>query len=368
MRNARFAIVALIVLAVPLGASAATTVSNLTSTLEPKKTLGSNDCSTTYRFDVSATLNGQPVTDIASQIGLSVATSNACSGGTAITATATALAGKPGTFEFTLTGSQIFAAAFPGSTCPGGEAGQEKKVFLCGSFANQGEGEKTVTTSQEVDISTALPGQPTITSVAPGDRALFLDFQPAQGAGSPANWRVCFQQIPTSTTAFAAGEEPGAAGSGGTAGDAGTGGTGGTTGEAGTGGTGGTAGEEGTGGTGGTAGAGGTGGTGGSEIPFSPDHCNSLISGQKRSFKLEGLQNFVTYQVAIAAVDSKGNESPFSDPVRGTPIPSDSFWERYKELGGEQQGCASTTGAATGMGLALAALSILTISRKRAGR
>ncbi|HWV38601.1 MAG TPA: hypothetical protein VN033_08995 [Vulgatibacter sp.] len=361
MRNARLPIVALLAVALPFAASAATEVSRLESTLD-RKTLGARDCGSRFLFRITATLNGQPVADIADRLDLSVASAKECTGGTAVNVRATAVAGSTGEYLFNLTGGQIFSAAFPGSTCPGDDEGQAKEVFLCAAFVNEGEGGETVRTSQPVDIDTVGPGRPRLTSVAPGDSALYLDFQPAEGSGSPANWEVCFQQIGQARSALADGE-------GGAGGDDGTGGTGAIGGDGGAGGAAGDEGEGGAGGIGGVGGSGGGGGAGGSgPIDFVEERCADLVNGAKRSYKLQGLRNHVTYQVAVRAVDDKNNRSPFSNVGQGTPVPSDGFWERYLDAGGEQQGCTSAAGAASGAGLALVALIFITISRKRAGR
>lgn len=54
---------------------------------------------------------------------------------------------------------------------------------------------------------------------------------------------------------------------------------------------------------------------------------------------LTGLTNDVTYEVRAKAKDKAGNYSrEWSEPITGTPVPVDDFWEAYKKAGGKEDG------------------------------
>jgi uncharacterized protein (TIGR03382 family) len=64
--------------------------------------------------------------------------------------------------------------------------------------------------------------------------------------------------------------------------------------------------------------------------------------------KVSGLVNGVTYDVETKAEDGAGTPGNFSDPsniLQGTPVASYGFFDKYKQLGGEDTGgCASVPG------------------------
>jgi hypothetical protein len=151
----------------------------------------------------------------------------------------------------------------------------------------------------------------------------------------------------------------GADGTGGTGGEAGTGGTGGTGGEGGTGGDGGT------GGTGGETGQGGTGG--GTVDPGSPSDRGFTrgvrVDGSLRRARQGGLQNGVTYEVVVVALDGDTESAP-SDPMRGTPYEVQDLCEdgTCESCGG----CGATSGAGLA-GVILVGLGLLARRRWRGG-
>ncbi len=71
-------------------------------------------------------------------------------------------------------------------------------------------------------------------------------------------------------------------------------------------------------------------------------------------FRLENLENGVTYSLTATAFDAADNESPASDAKEGTPIPTRGFFDRYVESGGQETGgCAAVGGLAGGWVLAV---------------
>ncbi len=82
--------------------------------------------------------------------------------------------------------------------------------------------------------------------------------------------------------------------------------------------------------------------------------------------RLGGLVNTVVYEVRVSAFSKAGNQSSPSDPaVEGMPEVVDDFWDTYRSAGGrEQGGCASGAGAAGTLAL-LAAASLVAVLRRR---
>lgn len=369
-------------------AGAETTVDKLVTSLS-RTVLGSKDCATTYTLDITATLNGAAVKDLPDRWTLSVGNGSSCTNGTTLTKKPGQIA--EGKAQVKLTGAEIFKAA-TGTDCPG--VGAVETVHVCTSWNN--EGGSPANSSVKVEIDTMGPGVPRLTSIRPGDRALHLSFRPASGASSPKDWEICYREIDTSEAGLhfglgegaggAGGDEAGAGGSGGdqagvggaggSGGDGGgTGGTGGTKepeggagGAGGNGGDGGAGGNGGAGGEGGSGGEGGAGGEGGDDLgEFEPDRCAPRVAGSKRAHKLTGLRNHTTYQVAVRAIDDKGNQSEFSGAGIGTPLPVDDFWDRYKKAGGAQEGCSTSSGT-SGLLASTLVIFLLAAARRRRGR
>lgn len=337
-----------------------------------RTTLGAKDCGATFILTIDATLFGEPAPVLTNRWSVKVAKGSVkCEDGTPLAKVPKAVTGKPGTFTVEMTGAEIFEAAV-GSACPG-DGGVEEEAKICAQWTR--ENEAVVIASANVDIDTTSPGAPKLTKVQSGNRALHLSFEPGSDQKVIDSWRVCFQAVGTvphrsaleegaGGAAGAAGGSGGAGADGGSGGIAGAGGEGATGGEGGSGGAGGVGGEAGegfsggtggTGGSGGAGGTGGTGGTGGAVGEFEPDRCIGGIAGGRRDFKLDDLTNFVEYRVAVRAIDDKGNESDFSAVKTGVPMPSEGFWERYRNAGGEDGGCSAASGVSA-IGLAWVSL------------
>ncbi len=80
-----------------------------------------------------------------------------------------------------------------------------------------------------------------------------------------------------------------------------------------------------------------------SEAPFGEDDLGTVRSRSgltATSFAIDdaGLENDVTYFVAVVAVDDADNRSPLSNLEEGTPVPTTDFWEHYQESGGQETG------------------------------
>jgi hypothetical protein len=66
---------------------------------------------------------------------------------------------------------------------------------------------------------------------------------------------------------------------------------------------------------------------------------NTLTDAGATSYQLTGLENNVTYDVKVAAIDQAQNEGNTSTPVvTGTPIVINDFFETYKNAGGKEDG------------------------------
>lgn len=358
-----------------------------------RDTIGSNDCSRSYVLDITATLVGQPVSNLDDSGWEITVTSGGgnCTSGTLLDVTPQPRLSTPGSFMAVVLGREIFEAAI-GQDC--GTPNVSESIQLCAVWNN--EDDSTVSAGAKMEIDTTAPDRPRVTKIQPGDRALLVSFAPAAN-DDLASWRVCHQTLGPATDdelleqvesfqqatggtggsvgdggiggGVGAGGNLGVGGSGGLLGVGGTGaslgpgGAGGTLGaggtggdgEGGTGGIGGIGGEggDGEGGTGGIGGIGGEGGDGeggtggeggsGGRTSFNPDSCVRDVAGARRSHRLEGLINGHAYLVAVQAVDSKGNVSEFSEPRMGIPVPTDGFWERYKQAGGDEEGGCSTS-------------------------
>lgn len=81
-----------------------------------------------------------------------------------------------------------------------------------------------------------------------------------------------------------------------------------------------------------------------------------------RSVVVNGLENGTTYSVRVVALDAAGNESEASEPVDGTPVPSQGFWGNYKDAGGQDTGGCSAVG---GLSASWALLALGLLRRRR---
>ncbi len=82
-------------------------------------------------------------------------------------------------------------------------------------------------------------------------------------------------------------------------------------------------------------------------------------------FKVDGLENNVTYQVTATAVDAADNESAVSEMLEGTPIHTLGFFDKYVGEGGQETGgCGAAAGGLTGGGV-MAVLAFWLSSRRK---
>jgi hypothetical protein len=81
-------------------------------------------------------------------------------------------------------------------------------------------------------------------------------------------------------------------------------------------------------------------------------------------FRMENLQNDVTYRVTATALDAANNESAASEAQEGTPIHTRGFLDRYDEAKGQEMGgCGAAAGSLAG-GWVLAVLGFWLSSRR----
>ena len=184
----------------------------------------------------------------------------------------------------------------------------------------------------------------------------------------------------------------GASNSAGASGSSGMVGFGGTSGQAGASGSAGIGGTLGSGGNAGVAGAntGGGSNSGGSSgsttgqggnpncpsvllqpgaLPPASLECGYVETAFGEQATAKGLENLVTYAVAVAAVDQAGNAGPLSEVACGTPQLVDDFFEGYQKAGGKGGGgFCSIRRTATPGSIALAILPLLGLWIRRARR
>lgn len=82
-------------------------------------------------------------------------------------------------------------------------------------------------------------------------------------------------------------------------------------------------------------------------------------------FRVEGLQNGVTYEVRALAIDRAGNSSGLSEAAQGTPIASSGFFGAYVGAGGDETGGCGAAGGSIAGGAALAILGMWLSRRKQ---
>lgn len=109
-------------------------------------------------------------------------------------------------------------------------------------------------------------------------------------------------------------------------------------------------------------------GSAGTVADLDPDFlCSRLVAGE--SARIAPLQNGVSYEFHVVAVDAMHNASPVVALGSAIPELTEDFYERYVRAGGTAQGgfCAMG-GAAPGLGTALGVLVALSLlSRRRGG-
>jgi hypothetical protein len=81
------------------------------------------------------------------------------------------------------------------------------------------------------------------------------------------------------------------------------------------------------------------------EKPATSNQCGSTSNKGATKVSADGLSNFVTYAVAVAAVDSVGNVGLLSQVACGRPEPIDDFYELYTRAGGKGGGGFCAIGA-----------------------
>jgi len=107
------------------------------------------------------------------------------------------------------------------------------------------------------------------------------------------------------------------------------------------------------------------------DAQFERYRCSNLLGATATRGSASGLENGVSYRVAVVAQDLAGNRSALGLPTTCVrPQPVTDFWEHYRAAGGaaEPLGCATRPGArASGIGLALGA-ALLAAWKRRARR
>jgi hypothetical protein len=98
--------------------------------------------------------------------------------------------------------------------------------------------------------------------------------------------------------------------------------------------------------------------------------CSGLIPPTTQTYRITGLQNGITYGVAIAAVDKYDNIGPLSSISYGTPIPTVDFYSDYRKDGGVAPGgfCALAGWQKRGSALVtigMVGLALIAVRRRR---
>ena len=98
--------------------------------------------------------------------------------------------------------------------------------------------------------------------------------------------------------------------------------------------------------------------------------CSAVLSATASSVRVTGLSNGTAYTVAVIAIDPSGATSPLSSSAVGTPQPTMSFWDKYKQAGGEATGCSISRRCGSGAtgplaGAAIAALILFVLPYRR---
>lgn len=102
--------------------------------------------------------------------------------------------------------------------------------------------------------------------------------------------------------------------------------------------------------------------------PFEDCEKTATFSGAGTTHGVvRGLVNDQTYRVTLAGRDLAGNYSPISEPLEGTPMDVQDFFEIYVEAGGSEEGgfSCSSAGGTPFLGAVGLALAIGTLLRRR---
>jgi uncharacterized protein (TIGR03382 family) len=81
-------------------------------------------------------------------------------------------------------------------------------------------------------------------------------------------------------------------------------------------------------------------------------------------FRVEGLENGVTYLITAKSIDAAGNESAASEAKQGTPVKTLGFYDAYIKAGGRESGGCDATGGGIAGGAMLAVLAFWLSSRR----
>lgn len=100
--------------------------------------------------------------------------------------------------------------------------------------------------------------------------------------------------------------------------------------------------------------------------------CSSKVPASQHSIRVAGLVNGTPYAVAVVAIDPSGGTSALSPPASATPLPTDGFYEKYKQAGGAATGCSLGRSSAPWLSVAAVAALLAVAAgcrrRRRRGR
>lgn len=93
--------------------------------------------------------------------------------------------------------------------------------------------------------------------------------------------------------------------------------------------------------------------------------CSAFLSTSTTSVRLSDLANGTAYTVAVISVDVSGGVSALSPTATATPQPTQGFWEKYQQAGGEASGCSLAPRPSGGPGLFLLLVAALAWRARR---
>ncbi len=86
---------------------------------------------------------------------------------------------------------------------------------------------------------------------------------------------------------------------------------------------------------------------------------------EQGAFRVEDLQNNVTYTLRAYSIDEADNVSEEFDEAEGTPIKTLGFYEEYRKAGGKETGGCGATGGGVAGGAVLAVMGFWLSSRRK---
>lgn len=110
--------------------------------------------------------------------------------------------------------------------------------------------------------------------------------------------------------------------------------------------------------------------TQGKQTVIDPKYLCGTGSATSTSINVGGLQDGFYYNLAVAAIDARGNVGPLSNVVCGEPVPVADFWRVYYDAGGRAGGgfCSAdgvgTPAGTSGLGVLMVA-SMVAMARRR---